>query len=62
MLGTDSLKPTVCIDFHIPIFIPFLLLCLQQGDNRNDSAEEEQALLVLDMMDFIELVLSVKTV
>lgn len=40
----------------------FLLLCLQQGDDRNDSVEEEQAVLVLDMSDFIELILSVKTV
>lgn len=51
----DWLKVTVCIDF-------FSLLCLQQGDDRNDSVEEEQAVLVLDMTAFIELILSVKTV
>lgn len=39
-----------------------LLLCLQQGDDRNDSVEEQQAVLVLDMTDFIQLILSVKTV
>lgn len=40
----------------------FLLLCLQQGDGRNDSVEEEQAVVVLDMTGFIEFILSVKTV
>lgn len=54
MLAAD-VKVTVCIDF-------FFLLCLQQGDDRNNSVEEEQAVLVLDMTAFIELILSVKTV
>lgn len=37
------------------------MLCLQ-GDDKSDSAEEDQVVLVLDMSDFIELVLSVKKV
>lgn len=38
------------------------MLCLQQGDDKSDSVEEDQVVLVLDMSDFIELVLSVKKV
>lgn len=38
------------------------MLCLQQGDGKSDSVEEDQVVLVLDMSDFIELVLSVKRV
>lgn len=57
-----SLKVTVCFVSWIPIVIILLLLCLQQGGDRNASVEEEQAVLVLDMTDFIELILSVKTV
>lgn len=40
----------------------YLLVCLQQGDDLNDSVEEQQAVVVLDMTDFIQLILSVKTV
>lgn len=52
----------MCFVSWIPIVIILLLLCLQQGGDRNASVEEEQAVLVLDMTDFIELILSVKTV
>lgn len=38
------------------------MLCLQQEDDKSDSVEEDQVVLVLDMSDFIELVLSVKKV
>lgn len=39
-----------------------LLICLQQGDDGKSSVEEEQVVLVLDVTDFIDLVISVKKV
>lgn len=48
-----------CLKF---IYLLLLLLCLHQGDDKSDSVEEDQLLLVLDMSHFIELVLSVKRV
>lgn len=44
------------------MYLFLLLLCLHQGDDKSDSVEEDQVVLVLDMRDFIELVLSVKRV
>eukprot|EP00066_Takifugu_rubripes_P012493 XP_011601759.1 PREDICTED: probable crossover junction endonuclease EME2 isoform X1 [Takifugu rubripes] len=44
----------------IPRSVTWSRALLQQGDDKSDSVEEDQVVLVLDMSDFIELVLSVK--